>query len=102
MSRRHSKARRRKRRDTRPRRRAEKEFTYAQEALWTSLSAATLGVGIVGYIVWSFHVHGYAHVYWNVILVAFLTTIVAALFVSLWWSHRRKRRRSSRSRRRNS
>lgn len=102
MSRRHAKARRRKRRVKRPRKPAEQHPTYAQEALWTSLSAAALDVGIVCYVVWSFRVHGYAHIYLSVILIAFLMTIVAALFVSLWWSQRRKRKRrhsSARSKR---
>lgn len=100
MSRARSNPRRRKRRINRPRKPVEKEYTFGKEALWSTFAAAALLIGIVGYVVWSFHVHGYAHIYMSIILIALLTTIVAAMFVSLWWSRRRKRTGASRPRRR--
>lgn len=100
MSRSRSGKRRRKKQVTRAHKPADKGCTFAKEALWSTLSAGTLIVGIVAYAVWSFRVHGYAHVYLSVILIALLTTIIAAMFVNLWWSQRRKRQRAPGPRRR--
>lgn len=74
--------------------------TFAKEAFWCSLTAAIFVLGIGAYVAWSFHAHGYAHLYMSVLLIALLMIIVAAMFVNLWWSRRRKRQQASRPRRR--